>query len=169
MPSVIPATRKHREVLRNLFDLYAHDFSEMTLADVEDNGRFTPDDFLADSWDSSEHVFKPFLLKVNTHWAGFAFVEAGSYIAPDRDRHWLMEEFFVLRKYRRLGHGTAFAMALLKRFPGIWEIGQIPKNTRATAFWRRVLNVAVNGEYKEIQVNNELWEGPVQIFEIDPR
>jgi predicted acetyltransferase len=164
MPMIIPATRKQRDVLRNLFDLYAYDFSEMTATDVEPSGRYTPDDFLTGFWDHA--IFHPFLLSEEGHWAGFAFVERGSYITPGFNQHWLMEEFFVVRKYRRRGLGTWFARELLTRFPGIWEIGQIPENKAATQFWRRTLRLAVKGEFDEVTVSNERWEGLVQRFEV---
>lgn len=165
-PELLPATPEHRALLCNLFELYSHDFSEMNGADVEANGRYTPDGFLAGWWEMPGG-FEPFLLRVDGHWAGFAFVSSGSYIAPGRNTHWLMDEFFILRKYRRNGLGAWFAGAIFKRKPGTWEIGQIPENTAATAFWRRVLDRLAPGQYEEMAVNNDAWQGVVQIAQID--
>jgi aminoglycoside 6'-N-acetyltransferase I len=162
---VVPATRAHRAILRNLFELYAHDFSEMTGADVDEQGAFTPRDFLAGWWDRHAGAFHPFLLQIDAVWAGFAFVEVGSYVAPDSHRHWLMEEFFVLRKFRRQGHGRWFARELIARFPGAWEIGQIPENIAATDFWRRVLRDDLRVQFEEQVVDNARWQGPVQVFD----
>lgn len=159
---IVLATKKHRRVLRALFELYAHDFSPMTQADVrEDTGMWTDDSFLADAWEDGE--FYPFLLRVVGKWAGFAWVEVGSYIAPGKARHWLMEEFFVLRKYRGQGVGEWFARELFNRFPGVWEVGEIRANTDAQRFWRTVIG-RYAGEFEEIVVNNGRWEGPVQRF-----
>lgn len=50
---VIPATKKHRRVLRALFELYAHDFSPMTGADVNERGTYTEENFLTGWWGGS--------------------------------------------------------------------------------------------------------------------
>ncbi len=162
---IIPAVPEHRPVLRALFELYAHDFSPMTGADVNARGTYTEDHFLIGWWDEHAHAFYPFLLRVDGHWAGFAWVEVGSYIAPGRMRHWLMEEFFILRKYRGRGLGEWFAAQLFDRFPGVWEVGEIHENTDAQAFWRKVIGRYTGGRFEEMTVNNERWVGPVQRFE----
>jgi predicted acetyltransferase len=164
MATVIRAESKHRPILRNLFELYAHDFSPMTGADVDAHGAFTPRDFLSGWWDKGGDAFNPFLLRVDDQWAGFAFVELGSYVAPSAQQHWLMEEFFILRKYRRRGLGRWFARELLMRFPGAWEIGQIPENMAATTFWRRLLREDLRVPFEEQAVDNDRWQGPVQTF-----
>jgi predicted acetyltransferase len=162
---ILPATRQHRAALRALFELYAHDFSPLTGADVDEAGHFTSEDFLSDAWwDAQGEDFHPFLLRVNGHWAGFAWVMVGSYVAPGRARSWLMEEFFILRKYRRRGLGTWFACALFDRFPGPWEVGQLDDNHTARAFWRRVIGHYTGGRYQELRADNARWQGTVQRF-----
>jgi predicted acetyltransferase len=162
---VVPTTKKHRRVLRALFELYAHDFSPMTGADVNAGGMYTEDDFLTGWWDAHADEFHPFLLKIGGQWAGFAWVEVGSYVAPGQARHWLMEEFFILRKYRGRGVGEWFARQLFARFPGTWEVGEIHANTDAQRFWRTVIG-RYAGEFEDIVVDNDRWEGPVQRFAI---
>ncbi len=158
---IIPATEQHRHVLRALFELYAHDFSPMTGEDVnEATGRWTDDAFLANAWHDPH--FQPYLLKVDGRWAGFAWVEWGSYINPDEDEHWLMEEFFILRKYRRQGIGEWFARALFDRRAGTWEVGEIHENVDAQRFWRKV--IGRYAAFEEVIVDNEQWVGPVQRF-----
>jgi predicted acetyltransferase len=161
---IIPATALHRRLLRQMFELYSHDFSEMKPYPVNEHGCFTPEDFLDGWWETYAGGFNPFLLRCDNSWAGFAFVDQGSYIAPNVNLHWLMDEFFVLRGYRRRGIGTWFAQQLFGRFTGIWEIGQIPENLPATAFWRRTL-ARGNHAYEEIEVDNERWTGRVQLFD----
>lgn len=165
---ILTATPAHRALLRQLFELYAHDFSEMNNAEVDASGHFTPDDFLKGWWNAAGG-FHPFLVRVDGHWAGFAFVQVGSYLAPKHNAHWLMDEFFILRKYRRTGLGSWFATELFKRFPGVWEIGQIPENAAATAFWRKLLKKIAPGRFDEVIVNNSEWRGVVQVahFELD--
>lgn len=166
---VVRATKKHRHVLCALFELYAHDFSPMTGADVNANGTFTEDNFLEGRWDGHGDVFHPFLLKIDSKWAGFAWVEEGSYIDADDDdvNHWLMEEFFIVRKYRGKGMGEWFARAVFDQFPGIWEVGEIHANTDAQRFWRKIIGRYVGDNmFDEIVVNSDAWEGPVQRFEV---
>jgi predicted acetyltransferase len=159
---IIEATQQHRTLLRQLFELYAHDFSPMTGEDVNDaTGMWTDDAFLTNAW--RDPHFHPYLLKVNGKWAGFAWVEEGSYTRPDEDEHWLMEEFFILRKYRRQGIGEWFARALFARHPGMWEVGEIHENVDAQRFWRKVIG-RYAGAFDEIIVDNERWVGPVQQF-----
>ena len=160
---LVAATMAHRPLLRQLFELYAHEFSAWNGVDVDDEGRFTPDDFLADGWRRAGGAGR-YLLKVDGHWAGFAFVERGSYVAPGRASNWLMDEFFVLLRYRGRGHGEWFARALFRQMPGVWEMGQIVENVAATAFWRAVLaRAAVGGAFEERLVDNSAWQGPVQV------
>jgi predicted acetyltransferase len=160
---IILATKEREPVLRALFELYAHDFSPMTGADVDERGAFTGGDFLQLAFERGD--FHPFLLRVDGRWAGFAFVQEGSYVVPGVHRHWLMEEFFILRKYRGRGVGEWFARQLFARFPGIWEVGEIPENTDAQLFWRKVIGRYTDEDYEELEVRNERWEGPVQVFE----
>ena len=50
-----------------------------------------------------------------------------------------MEEFFVLRRFRRSSVGLTVARLVIARYPGTWEVTQTPHNVGATAFWRRAL------------------------------
>ncbi len=157
---LIPATPDDRAVLRQLYELYCYDFSELTGAAIGANGRFTPDNFLVDWWDGSFH---PFLFKTDGCLSGLAFVGEGSYTQPGVLQHYLMDEFFVLRAYRRRGVGAWFARQLFERFPGVWEIGQITKNTPATQFWRRILE-RNRIQYSEVKVDNAHFQGRVQVL-----
>ena len=78
-----------------------------------------------------------------------------------------MDEFFVLMRYRRLGLGRWFALGLFEQLPGVWEMGQIPQNRGATAFWRGVLAGVGGGVYEELFVENDVWNGPVQVVRVE--
>jgi len=161
--AVTPALRP---VLQNLFELYEHDFSEMTGDDVGPDGRFARADFWDGVWQrpGAHH----FLLKVDGRWAGFAWLVTGlSYVTPDADCVW-MDEFFILRKFRRLGWGERLATHLFDRFPGVWEVGEIPANTPAQAFWRRIIGRYTGGDFREVVLDDERWRGPVQVFHSRP-
>lgn len=50
-----------------------------------------------------------------------------------------MDEFFVIRRYRRRGIGTQMAHEVWRRFPGAWEIRVMEANTKAGEFWERAI------------------------------
>jgi predicted acetyltransferase len=138
-----------KPVVRRLLELYLHDFSEFTDADVDGRGRFGYP-HLDLYWTEPER--RPFLFRADGHWAGFALVRTGT----PHD----MAEFFVLRKYRRSGVGVEAARNLFARIPGEWQVRQMTANTGATAFWRR----AIPFEFEEEFTPN----GPVQRFSARP-
>ena len=146
---VVEARLEDKPVVRRLLELYLHDFSEFTGADVDARGRFGYPYFDVYWTEPARH---PFLFRTTGRWAGFAFVRAGT----PHD----MAEFFVLRKYRRSGLGVAAALQLFGRFPGEWQVRQMTANVGATAFWRR----AIPYDFAEELLEN----GPVQRFTVGP-
>ena len=144
---VVAAALADKSVLRNLLELYLHDFSELTGADVDEHGLFGYR-FLDNYW--SEPDRHPFFIRADGRLAGFALVRSGT----PHD----MAEFFVLRKYRRNGVGLLAARALFAAFPGEWQVREMSGNAGATAFWRRAIPVAFTEEAVEM--------GPVQRFRV---
>jgi predicted acetyltransferase len=142
---VVEAGMAEKPLFARLMELYLHDFSRFTDADVDTSGRFGYE-YLDAYW--IEPGRRPFLFRVHGRWAGFALVRAG--VPHD------MAEFFVLRKYRRRGVGVAAACELFARFPGEWQVRQMRVNVDATAFWRRAIPVEF--------VEEEIADGPVQRF-----
>jgi predicted acetyltransferase len=143
MPDVelVPVERQEAAVLGNLFELYAHDFSELVPLEVGDDGRFGAAE--AGAWrddPSSTALF----IRADGKLAGFAILQRGSRVtnAPE-----VMDvaEFFVLRRWRRLGVGTRAAHALFRRHAGTWEVRVRESNAAALRFWSRAIG-AVTGE-----------------------
>jgi predicted acetyltransferase len=77
-----------------------------------------------------------------------------------------MEQFFVLKRYRRTGAGRALAEHVLRAHPGLWEVGQMPQNRAAQAFWRQVVGAFTQGRYTELTLTAGSWQGVVQQFEV---
>ncbi len=77
-----------------------------------------------------------------------------------------MEQFFILKRYRRSGFGRALAEFVFLRHPGPWEIGQIVGNATAYSFWRKVIGEVTAGQFTELQVTEGWWQGVVQQFNI---
>ena len=78
--------------------------------------------------------------------AGFAIVDTkGS--TPDVEFN--MAQFWVHRKFKGRGVGAFAAGECFARFPGLWEVNVIPKNTAAFAFWRRTIHRLAIGPVEE--------------------
>jgi predicted acetyltransferase len=163
------ATAGERPVLENLVQLYIHDFSELFAGtprcDLENDGRYHPDIPLGDWWRLADHV--PLLLRVHGRLAGFVLLNATTHSGAAADRN--IAEFFVVRKYRRLGVGRAAAHVLFSRYPGRWEAAVMRANTGARTFWERAiathpgllrLDAAERGHFT--------WDGTIFRFDIAP-
>ena len=162
--------------MRHLYELYEHDFSEYTHADVGESGMYTDDSFLTDYW--REPKWSSFLVRVDRKLAGFAWALKTTLFSPDDAEfqllsqsglwqpgaHVLMEEFFVMRKYRRKGIGEYVAHYLFDHIPGVWEVSEMVENTPAQAFWRKVIARYTKGNYVEVNLQTSMWHGPVQVF-----
>jgi predicted acetyltransferase len=145
-------------------ELYLYDFTDFDRAEIGPDGLYGYS-YLDNYWAEPDRY--PFLLHLNGCLAGFVLVCKYNYLSAERDC-WVIAEFFILRKYRRQGLGTQAAAAIFDRFPGPWQVGQIPENTPATAFWRKVIGRYTGGRFQEISLDNENWRGPVQLFHSPP-
>jgi len=157
---VQPATRADRARLEALLQLYAYDFSEILDMDVDERGRFDPpplDDYFRHR---RSHAF---LFRVGGRLAGFALVRQRSRLSGDHNVC-DVEEFFVMRKYRRAGVGERAARWLFDRFRGRWEVREKAENRAAIAFWRRVIRRYTGRRLDEIRLDDRRWRGPVQRF-----
>ena len=76
-----------------------------------------------------------------------------------------MDQFFVLKKYRHQGVGRLLAQSVFAALVGRWEVGQMPENRPAQAFWREVISRYTGGRFKEHEVHAGGWEGVIQVFE----
>ena len=160
------ALAHERVAIANLMQLYTHDFSEhwagSSRGELGDDGRFEAYP-LDPYWTDTTRV--PLLVRVDGRLAGFALVDRGSHTGRAVDHN--MAEFFIARKHRRGGVGTAAAQAILTRYPGVWETAVARSNVDALSFWRRVVDThpAVEG-VEEHDVTSAEWNGPVLRFRI---
>src|SRR5690242_13294493 len=161
---VVVAGPHQRDVFDNLMQLYTHDFSEhwydRPTGEVDEHGCF-PDYPLDAYWREKEHI--PLLLRANSHIIGFALLNRLAHTNRPVDRN--MAEFFVLRKHRRSGAGTAAAQAIFSRYPGMWEAAIARRNVVALSFWRRAIGEhPLSQHIEEIDVATSAWNGPVLRF-----
>lgn len=147
-------------ILTNLFQYYVYDMGEIVDLDVGPDGRFAPrplDAYWSDPW---RH---PHIVRVDGNLAGFALVHQRSRITAD-EHTWDVAEFFVMRKYRRHGVGSAVATRVFDAFRGPWEVRELNSNHAAIAFWRRVIAAYTKGNFTEALLDDDRWRGPVQSF-----
>ncbi len=148
---VVAATADQEQVLANLLELYAHDFSEISDLHLDSNGCFGYK-YLPLYWQESNR--HPFLIKANGNLAGFVLVRKGSEISGD-ENVWDVAEFFIVRRYRRHRIGTRAAHEVWRKLPGLWEVRVTEKNTAAQAFWSRAIasfmDITVDASVKEIK------------------
>lgn len=132
--------RERAATLANLFELYAHDFSEHVPLQLKPSGRFeqTPGE---NWWARADHF--AYFINVADELAGFALVRRGSR-AGGPPGAMDVAEFFVVRGMRRRGVGRAAAHALFQAFPGAWEIRVRHTNTAALRFWSGVVESYVD-------------------------
>ena len=135
------ATDHDRLVLGRLWQLYAHDLSELRGALPDAEGLFRAGrlpTYLTDA-DRACH-----LVVHQDAVAGFGLVR-GLASGPR-----VLGEFFVVRAVRRAGVGAAAARLLLQAYPGRWEVAFQEANAGAARFWRRVAtDVAGEGWHEE--------------------
>ena len=152
---VAPASENDYAIIRNLARFYIYDMAEYTGWHFPPDGLFDSEDRFANYWNNAEpkHSWPrewrgyPFLIRIDGHPAGFALVKRLS----EEPLRYDMGEFFVARQYRRNGIGQRAAVELFDRFPGDWEVREMPSNAAAQAFWRRVIADYTSGAFTEVR------------------
>ena len=151
------AQPEDRLPLYRMLELYQYELSDIWDQDLDSHGEFG---FALDRYWSSK-TCRPFVATVAGHFAGFALADEAVKIA--QTGNW-MDQFFVLKKYRRDSLGTKLAQHVFQALPGYWEVGQMPANLAAQAFWRRAVAAYTQNAYTEHTVTSGWWQGSVQSF-----
>ena len=141
-----------------MLELYQHDLSDIWDQDLDSHGAYG---YALDRyWDTEG--FHPFVATAHGKYAGFSLVNQT--VRVGAQGYW-MDQFFILKKYRRQGLGELLAAAAFAALPGRWEVGQMPLNTAAQSFWRSVIGAYTAGRFKEHAVGQGAWQGVVQVFD----
>jgi predicted acetyltransferase len=162
-----PAAPHERTALENLLQLHTHDFSgywyDRPEGELDEHGRFAP--YPLDAyWSARSHV--PLLIRREGRLLGFALLNN---VSPSEwPVDWNMAEFFVARKHRGCGVGSAAAHLIFSRYPGQWETAVAKRNIVGLSFWRKIIpqHPAVQ-DLQELNVNSPRWNGPVLRFRIE--
>jgi predicted acetyltransferase len=161
---LIEVKETEKSVLRQLMELYAHDFSEFDAADVNEHGLFgyTYFDYY---W--TEDTRAPFFIRVDEKLAGFVLINEYCYLVKEAGTK-SIAEFFVLRKYRRKGIGKQVAFQVFDKFPGKWEVIQHGENKPSQIFWEAVVAEYTHGNFTKQSVSTDDWDGQALIFDNSP-
>jgi predicted acetyltransferase len=153
-PILLPATIADYPVIQNMARFYAYDISRYCGQSFE--GWEFPSDGLYKCRDFKDYFEKKnnhaFLIKVNEELAGFALIDQLE-VLPEVD--WNMGQFFIVTKFQRTGIGAKIAKQIFDRFHGEWSVGAIPQNTRAVAFWRKVISEYTQNTFHEMNMTPE--------------
>lgn len=145
--------------LRQMLELYQYELSDIWPQDADAEAMY--------GYNLDRHAqgdrFHAHVALSDRQYVGFALVAPA--VVTRSEGHW-MEQFFILKRFRRTGAGRALALHVLHSHPGLWEVGQMPSNVAAQAFWRRVIGQATSGAYVEVQVSEGPWQGVVQQFQV---
>lgn len=150
-----------KPILEHLMQLYLYDFSQFERADVNDRGLYEYG-YLESYWEEDQR--HAFLIFVDRCIAGFVLVNKVVFLPENKDAN-AIAEFFVMRKYRRMGVGKSVAFKIFDKFPGKWEVQETKRNVSAQKFWRRVIAEYTNGRYAEKIPENKPHIGAIQSFD----
>lgn len=95
---------------------------------------------------------RAYFFQMDGHHADFGLVDSD--VCLPGNEFW-MGQFFVMKKYRRLGVGRKAAHFIFGQFPGKWEVGQMPLNQPARSFWLRTISDYTNGNFIEHELHDE--------------
>ena len=157
VPQVKIAIPIERLPLYRMLELYQHDLSDIWDQDLDVHGEFG---YALDRFWESPDCW-PYVFLIEGKLAGFALVDVKVRIPGD---DFWMDQFFVMKKYRRQGIGKMAAAAVFDLHRGRWQIGQMAENLAAKAFWRQVIGAYTRERFVEEQLTSGWWHGYVQRF-----
>lgn len=151
MAVIVEPRDENRMLFERMVQLYSYDFSELNDWAIDADGLFPHMACFDEMWSDPNRF--PFLILAASEPAGFALVREVETSSFD------MEQFFVMRKFRRAGVGRDAAHQIFRKFSGSWTVEQINQNKAAQIFWRRVISDYTSDAFEESLVPN-----PVQSF-----
>ena len=143
-----------------------NNFSEFQNTDVNSFGLYGYS-YLDYYWTEDRRF--PYFIKVDGKLAGFVMVCDYCYVSKDKDTLF-MSEFFVMRKYRKLGIGKIVAKEVFNMHRGKWELTVHPKNPGAIKFWANVIEDCVGKNYKVFENVKDVFDDELAMdytFSID--
>ena len=154
--NILAATKNQLPIIQNLARFYAYDLSkscgfyELFDWSFPENGLYEGPD-VTKYWQPDCY---PYIVRVEDELAGFVLVNK---IGNSIDIDWNMGEFFIVGKFQGKGIGQKVAFEIFNKFPGKWEVMQMPPNLPAIQFWKKVIAEYTRNQFTE---NTELFHAP---------
>jgi len=153
---IVAVARDEKEILRNLMEKYDYEMSQYGNDDVNKLGLYGFD-YFDNYWQEGAKRWAYFI-KVDGKLAGFAMFISDYFYLKDKKSDYMMNDFFVMYKYRGLGVGKFAVNYLFDKFKGAWQVNTADKNITSVKFWTNVISNYTDGRY-ELLPNEELGEG----------
>lgn len=168
---LVEASVIDKPVLRSMIQFYLYDTSEYNGKDPDKHGVF---DYMFFDHYFTEHGRQeegrlPIMIQINDLLAGFALINTFSILTPQTPSTRNLADFFIMRKWRRRSIGKVIVKEIFDTWQGHWEVKQERENISAQQFWRNVIHEYTSGAYKETDLNDERWNGPIQEFDNNGR
>ncbi len=149
--NITPATIELMPVIQNMARFYAYDLSKSCGFYQLYDWSF-PENGLYEALDISKYWQPdcyPFIVKVNEELAGFVLInKVGSFVDTD----WNMGEFFIVGKFQGKNIGKQVAFEIFSKFPGKWEVMQMPPNLPAIKFWKKIIAEYTSNKFLETTI-----------------
>jgi len=152
---IIKATLDQKPILANLLELYSYDFTKFCNFNIGDDG-FYGYKYLSLYWTDSNRW--PYLIYCDNKISGFVLVKKCS-PGSDDTTVWDIAEFFIMRKYKRQGLGTAVATQIWQQFKGAWQVRVLLENKIAYQFWLQTIKKFISAEPTQTKqtINGNQW------------
>ena len=137
-------THKGNPALIELFESYVEEMLSYVDRTDQKYQAIKAADILSDYW-SQEKVWA-YLIKVEAKFAGFCLLRK----YPTEEDTVDIDQFFVLKCYRRNGIGALALREALARHPGSWLIRVLKTNTTACRFWVDAVEESIGKSYRLI-------------------
>ena len=146
-----------KHILKNLWSLYAHDLSEYreTLNILEDGTYLFPDFDLY----FKEDYMHPILIKVDGKIGGFVLLIEPPYLKERYD--YGIEEFFILKKYRKKGVGTQVINKIFNMYKGNYWYIILEKNIASRSMFLKLYKSS-NIKFEEKLID---WDEVTKCYE----
>jgi len=158
---VILVERDEKEILRNLLEKYDYELSQYGKNDVNKLGLYGFD-YFDNFWQDGAQRWAYFI-KVDDKLAGFAMLIGDYFYLKDKKSDYMMNDFFVMYKYRNVGVGKFAANYLFDKYSGAWQLNTANNNANSVGFWKIVISDYTNNTY-ELIPNEELGAEDYRVF-----
>ncbi len=135
--------KDEKPVLASLFNYYMYEFSDLTRSKLQPDGSYIRNTELIDRyWQKENHY--PYFILADEEIAGFVFIRH----YPSEDGVFDIDQFFVLKRFARMGIGSAAFKRSLELFPGKWIVRVMKENERGFLFWNSAVGAVTGGNFR---------------------